>query len=70
MQVLSYKTMHAFYGVILNAFYGENLHALICHPGLDPGSISESPWILGSGPRMTNPQAQMTKSKDTPCRIL
>ena len=64
MQVLFYKTMHVFYVEIVHAFICEivhvficeTVHVFICHPGLDPGSISDPPWLLGASPRMTNPQ--------------
>jgi hypothetical protein len=56
MQVLFYKTMYAFYFEIVHPFICEIVHVFICHPGLDPGSISDPPWILGASPRMTNPQ--------------
>jgi hypothetical protein len=59
MQVLFCKTMHA--------FYFEIVHVFVCHPGLDPGSISDPPWILGSSPRMTNLETKMTTSKEIPC---
>jgi hypothetical protein len=78
MQVLFYKTMHAFYCEIVHpficeivhAFVCEIVHAFVCHPGLDPGSISDPPWILGSSPRMTNPETKMTTSKEIPCLTL
>ena len=70
MQVLFYKTMHAFYFEIVHALICEIVHVFVCHPGLDPGSISDPPWILGSSPRMTNLETKMTTSKEIPCLTL
>jgi hypothetical protein len=70
MQVLFCKTMHAFYFEIVHALICEIVHVFVCHPGLDPGSISDPPWILGSSPRMTNPETKMTTSKEIPCLTL
>jgi hypothetical protein len=70
MQVLFCKTMHAFYFEIVHALICEIVHVFVCHPGLGPGSISDPPWILGSSPRMTNPETKMTTSKEIPCLTL
>jgi hypothetical protein len=67
MQVLFCKTMHAFYFEIVHALICEIVHVFVCHPGLDPGSISDPPWILGSSPRMTNLETKMATSKEIPC---
>ena len=70
MQVLFCKTMNAFYFEIVHALICEIVHVFVCHPGLDPGSISDPPWILGSSPRMTNPETKMATSKEIPCLTL
>jgi hypothetical protein len=70
MQVLFCKTMHAFYFEIVHALICEIVHVFVCHPGLDPGSISDPPWILGSSPRMTNLETKMATSKEIPCLTL
>ncbi len=70
MQTLFCYTMQTLFCNTMHAFSCNTLDTLFCHPGLDPGSISKPPWILGASPRMTTPQAQMKPSKETPCPIL